>query len=121
MTEGYVTCEIQEVRSLEKHGLDPISSNSKVAPAQHFYQKISECPADVSYCPVEKLASIIENPSYNMTIPEPVGVAQISDLTLEMQDAYLPAPIFVQNNVVVKDPDVYKPLSQHLLQMHSSR
>ncbi|XP_016365738.1 leukemia inhibitory factor receptor-like isoform X1 [Sinocyclocheilus rhinocerous] len=118
MTEGYMKCEIQEVHSLEHpaiseslHGLDLISSNSKVVPAQHFYQNISESPADVSYCPVEKLTSIIENPSYNMTIPEPVGVAQISDLTVEMQDAYLPAPNFVQNNFVVKDSDGYKPQS----------
>lgn len=118
MTEGYMKCEIQEVRSLEHpamseslRGLDLISSNSKVVPAQHFYQNISESPADVSYCPVEKLTSIIENPSYNMTIPEPVGVAQISDLTLEMQDGYLPAPNFVQNNLVVKDSDSYKPQS----------
>lgn len=112
MTEGYMKCEIQEVHSLEHpampeslRGLDLITSNSKVVPAQHFYQNISESPADVS---VEKLTSIIENPSYNMTMPEPVGVAQISDLTLEMQDAYLPAPNFVQNNFVVKDSDGYK-------------
>lgn len=120
MTEGYMRCEIHEVRSLEhpamseKHGLDLISSNSKVVPAQHFYQNISESPADVSYCPVERLASIIENPFYNMTIPEPVGVAPISDLTLEMQDAYLPAPNFVQYNFVVKNPDVYKSQSASL-------
>ncbi|XP_043077162.1 LIF receptor subunit alpha b [Puntigrus tetrazona] len=118
MTEGYIKCEVQEVHSLEHpaiseslHGLDLISSNSKVVPAQHFYQNMSESRADLSYCPVGKLTSIIENPSYNMTIPEPVGVAQISDLTLEMQDDYLPAPNFVQNNFVVKGSDGYKPQS----------
>uniref|UniRef100_A0A8C2JAG9 Leukemia inhibitory factor receptor-like n=1 Tax=Cyprinus carpio TaxID=7962 RepID=A0A8C2JAG9_CYPCA len=118
MTEGYMKCEIQEVHSLEHPAisgslrvLDLISSNPKVVPAQHFYQNISESPADVSYCPVQKLTSIIENPSYNMNIPEPVGVAQISDLTLEMQDSYLPAPNFVQNNFVVKGSDGYKPQS----------
>lgn len=115
MTEGYMKCEIQEVHSLEHpampeslHGLDLISSNSKVFPA-HFYQNISESPVDISYDPVEKLTSILENPSYNLTMPEPVDVAQISDLTLEMQDAYLPAPNFVQNNLLVKDSESYKP------------
>uniref|UniRef100_A0A8C2G4M9 LIF receptor subunit alpha b n=1 Tax=Cyprinus carpio TaxID=7962 RepID=A0A8C2G4M9_CYPCA len=112
MTEGYLKCEIQEVHSLEHpampeslHGLDLISSHSKVFPA-HFYQNISESPVDISYDPVEKLTSILENPSYNLTMPEPVDVAQISDLTLEMQDAYLPAPNFVQNNLVVKDSEM---------------
>ncbi|XP_058613206.1 LIF receptor subunit alpha b [Onychostoma macrolepis] len=116
MTEGYIKCEIQEVHGLEHpamseslHGLDLISSNSKVVPAQHFYKNFSESPADVSYCPVEKLTSVIENPSYNMTILDSFDVAQIFDLTLEMQDAYLPAPNFVQNNFVVKDS--YKPQS----------
>uniref|UniRef100_A0A671M1L7 Coiled-coil domain-containing protein 61-like n=1 Tax=Sinocyclocheilus anshuiensis TaxID=1608454 RepID=A0A671M1L7_9TELE len=117
MTEGYMKCEIQEVHSLEHpamseslHGLDLISSNSKVIPG-NFYLNISESPVDVSYYPVEKLTSILENASYNLTMPEPVDVAQISDLTLEMQDAYLPAPNFVQNNLVVKDSESYKPQS----------
>ncbi|ROL47551.1 Leukemia inhibitory factor receptor [Anabarilius grahami] len=123
MTEGYMKCEIQEVHSSEcpataesTHGLDLISSNSTVFPAQHFYQNISESPADVSYYPppllcAQKLTSIIENPSYNMTIPELDNVAQISELTLEMQDSYLPAPNFVQKNFVVKDSACYKPQS----------
>ncbi|XP_073681052.1 leukemia inhibitory factor receptor-like [Garra rufa] len=116
ITEKYMKCEIQEVHSLDHHamsenlhGPDLIGSNSKVVPAQHFYQNICESPADVSYCPVEKLTTIIENPSYNMTMPEPVGVTQMSELTLEMQDDYLPAPNFVQNNFVVKEG--YKPQS----------
>lgn len=116
MAEGYVKCEIQEVLNVDHpavseslHRFDLISSNSKVVPAQNFYQSISESPADVSYCPIEKLTTIIDNPSYSITMPEPVGVTQMSDLTLEMQDAYLPAPNFVQNNFVVKDSEGYKP------------
>lgn len=122
MTEGYMKCEIQEVHSSEclataesTLGLDLISSNSTVFPAQRFYQNISESPA-VSYYPApllcaQKLTSIIENPSYNMTIPELDNVAQISELTLEMQDSYLPAPNFVQKDFVVKDSACYKPQS----------
>ncbi|XP_051732732.1 LIF receptor subunit alpha b isoform X2 [Ctenopharyngodon idella] len=154
MTEGYMKCEIQEVQSSEcpataesTHCLDLISSHqlkSKVFPEQYFYQNISESPADVSYYPppwlcAQKLTSIIENPSYNMTIPvtqiselalemqdsylpapnfvqkdcvpEQDNVAQISELALEMQDSYLPAPNFVQKDFVVKDSACYKPQS----------
>ncbi|KAL1253038.1 hypothetical protein QQF64_017731 [Cirrhinus molitorella] len=113
LTDGYIKCEIQEAHSVEHpamsenlHGPDPISSNSK-----HFNQNICESPVDASYCSVEKLITIIENPSYNMTMPELVGAAQMSDLTLEMQDDYLPAPNFVQNNCVVKNAVGYKPQS----------
>ncbi|XP_048022328.1 LIF receptor subunit alpha b [Megalobrama amblycephala] len=117
MTEGYIKCEIQEVHSCEcpataesTHGLDLISSNSTLFPAQ------KESPADVSYYPplllcAQKLTSIIENPSYNMTIPELDNVAQISELTLEVQDSYLPAPNFVQKDFVGKDSACYKPQS----------
>ncbi|XP_026090680.1 leukemia inhibitory factor receptor-like isoform X1 [Carassius auratus] len=115
MTEGYVKCDIQEAQSSEHpalseslHGLDLISSNSKV-PA-HFYINFSESPVEVLYYPVEKLTSILENPSYNLTMPEPVDVPQISNLTLEMQDDYIPAPNFDQNNLV-KDSESYKPQS----------
>lgn len=121
MTEGYMKCEIQEVHGLEHpsiteslHGHDLISSNSRLVPAQHFNQNISKSPVDVSYCPLEKLTSIIENASYNLTIPEPVGVAQMSDLTLEMQDAYLPIPNFVQNNFAGKVSEGYKPQTAYL-------
>ncbi|XP_059382263.1 leukemia inhibitory factor receptor-like isoform X2 [Carassius carassius] len=121
MTEGYMKCEIQEVHGLEHpsiseslHGHDLISSNSRVVPAQHFNQNISKSPVDVSYCPLEKLTSIIENASYNLTIPEPDGVAQKSDLTLEMQDAYLPVPNVVQNNFAGKVSEGYKPQTAYL-------
>ncbi|XP_077089113.1 LIF receptor subunit alpha b [Siphateles boraxobius] len=113
-------CEIQEVHNSEHpataeslHGLDLIRSNSTVFPAQHFNQNMSKSP--LLYPPVwpcaEKLTSIVENPSYNMFIPEPVDVAQVSELTLEMEDSYVPAPNCVQKNVVVKDTSGYKPQS----------
>ncbi|KAK7143448.1 hypothetical protein R3I93_014568 [Phoxinus phoxinus] len=125
MTEGYMKCEIQEVHSSERpataeslHGLDLIRSNSTVFPAQHSF--MSKSP--VLYPPLwrcaEKLTSIIENPSYNMSILEPVDVAQISELPLEMEDSYIPAPNCFQENVVVTGTSPsYKP--QHSLQMYS--
>ncbi|CAM4667824.1 unnamed protein product [Leuciscus chuanchicus] len=119
MTEGYMKCEIQEVHNAERaataeslHGLDLIRSNSTVFPAQHSYQNMYKSP--VLYPPLwpcaEKLTSIVENPSYSMSI-EPVDVAQIFELTLEMEDGYVPAPNCVQKNVVVKDSSGYKPQS----------
>lgn len=118
MTEGYMKCEIQEVHNSERaataeslHGLDLIRSNSTVFPAQQSYQNMYKSP--VLYPPLwpcaEKLPSIVENPSYNMFFLEPVNVAQISELTLEMEDNYVSAPICVQKNVVVKDSSGYKP------------
>ncbi|XP_056118906.1 LIF receptor subunit alpha b [Rhinichthys klamathensis goyatoka] len=120
MTEGYMKCEIHEVHNSERpatteslHGLDLIRSNSTVFPAQHSNQNVSKSP--VLYLPLwpcaRKLTSIVENPSYNMSILEPVDVAQISELTLEMEDSYLPVPNCVQKNVVVKDSSGYKPQS----------
>lgn len=110
-------CEIQEVHSSERHataeslhGLDLIRSNSTVFPAQHSNQNMFQ--SQVLYPPLwpcaEKLTSIVENPSYNMSILEPVSVAQISELTLEMEDSYIPVPNCVQKNVVDKDSSGYK-------------
>lgn len=117
MTEGYMKCEIQEIHNSERpataeslHGFDLIRSNSTVFPAQHSNQNMFESPV---LCPplwhcAEKLTSIVENPTYNMSILEPVDVAQISELTLEMEDSYVPLPNCVQKNVVVKDSSDYK-------------
>lgn len=120
MTEKYMKCEIQEVHNSEHaataeslHGLDLIRSNSTVFPAQHSYQNMYKSP--VLYPPLwpcaEKMTSIVENPSYNMSFLEPVDVAQISELTLEMEDSYVVAPNCVQKNVVFKDSSGYKPQS----------
>lgn len=110
-------CEIQEIHNSERpataeslHGFDLIRSNSTVFPAQHSNQNMFESPV---LCPplwhcAEKLTSIVENPTYNMSILEPVDVAQISELTLEMEDSYVPLPNCVQKNVVVKDSSDYK-------------
>ncbi|XP_051532876.1 LIF receptor subunit alpha b [Myxocyprinus asiaticus] len=131
LTEGYMKCEIQEAYSTEdpptslesgdSHAL--IIHTSRVCPAHHFYQNTYESPF-VSSSPddahsvtlyssllwpcIEKLSSVIENPTYNMTLPESVGVSQIPELTLEMQDSYLPAPNFVHNNFDDKDSLGYK-------------
>ncbi|KAG1943516.1 leukemia inhibitory factor receptor [Pimephales promelas] len=120
MNEGCMKCEIHEVHNSEHPlttesllGADPIRSNSTVFPAQYYNQDMSKSP--VLYPPrqpcAQKLTSIVENPSYNMSILEPVDVAQMSELTLEMEDSYLPAPNCVQNKVAVKDCSGYKPQS----------
>ncbi|XP_051536710.1 leukemia inhibitory factor receptor-like isoform X2 [Myxocyprinus asiaticus] len=129
LTEGYMKCEIQEACNSEhlptsqesgnSHAL--ISHTSRVYHACPFYQNTSESPVAVSSSPadtpsnslessllwpgVEKLSSIIENPTYNTTLPESVDFLQISELTL---DSYLPAPNFVHNNSDVKNSLGYK-------------
>lgn len=96
MTEGYVKCEIQEVHSSDHPattenppGLDFLCSKRALFPAQPLYHNTT------SPC-AKKLTSIIENPSYNLTTPGSVDVAQTSEPLLEMQDSYLPAAKFAQ-------------------------
>ncbi|XP_055036716.2 LIF receptor subunit alpha b [Misgurnus anguillicaudatus] len=117
MTEPYIKCEIQEI-----HGIDPtstslepaedsalISSNSSSGPVNLSYQNVSELSFVLSYPSVtsfitsdplssssdaKMLTSFIENPTYIMSWP--ADVSQISGPTLEMDDAYHPAPTVVQ-------------------------
>ncbi|XP_051959944.1 LIF receptor subunit alpha b isoform X2 [Xyrauchen texanus] len=131
LIEGYMKCEIQEAYSTEhpstslesgdSHAL--ISHTSRVCPAHNFYQSTSEstvvssspddAPSVTSYSSllwpcIENLSSVTENLRYNMTLPESVGVSQVPELTLEMQDSYIPAPNFVHNNFDDKDSLVDK-------------
>ncbi|XP_056302312.1 LIF receptor subunit alpha b isoform X2 [Danio aesculapii] len=113
ITEGYVKCEIQEVNSSDNPtttenppGLDPHCSKMALLPAQPlYYNTTSPC--------AKKLISIIENPSYSLTTPRPVDVAQKSEPLLEMQDSYLPATKFAQPAcsfpVAVEDTYIFAP------------
>ncbi|XP_051955429.1 leukemia inhibitory factor receptor-like isoform X2 [Xyrauchen texanus] len=133
LTEGYMKCEIQKGCNSEhlpaSQESGNISHTSRVCHARPFYQNTSESPVAVSSSPadtpsnslessllwlcVEKLSSIIENPTYNTTLLGSVDVSQISELTLEMQDSYLPAPNFVHNNSDVKNSLGYKASPNH--------